>query len=398
MPQPPGAPDLEPINNPGNGDAYDLNWSAVSGANGYQLEEDDNPAFSTPEVRYTGAATQYSVTGQREGTWYYRVYAYNAGGDGPPSNARSTVVGPAGYGWPFLNAIGNADGDGQYLVDWESVSGATSYTLEASNSAYFMNPTTVYSGANSQFTVTDQPGGTWHYRVRAHGPLGSSPWSNAQPVVVTVRVFLPLLTRNYSTGEPPTNGILNGDFEKGPVDWTEYSQHGWPLILEFDIPSPFPPGVAPHSGNWAVWLGGDYVDISYIQQKVTVSASKPHLHYWHWIASEDFCLFDTAYVKFDGAVVDTYYLCELANTGGWVDHSVDLSVFAGRSGLLQIRVETDIIENSNLFVDDVSFQTTAASLSASPSVVDEANAAPRPGVVSPDGAQPGRDPDRQRRP
>jgi hypothetical protein len=188
--------------------------------------------------------------------------------------------------------------------------------------------------------------------------------------------------------------IQNGDFESGPVDWTEYSQHGWDLIIK----SSFPGSVAPHSGNWAVWLGGDYADVSYVQQEVKVPASKPHLHYWHWIASADFCLFDNAYVKFGGEVVDTYYLCELANTGGWVEYSVDLSAYVGQSEPLEIRVETDIVRNSNLFVDDVSFQATAASLSESPSIFDEANAAPRPGVASPEGPQPGRDPDQKHRP
>lgn len=391
----PGAPALDPIENPSNGDAYDLVWSAVAGATGYELEEDDNPAFSSPEVRYAGTATQYSVTGQREGIWYYRVHAYNAGGDSPPSNVESTMVDPLPYNWPDLDDIDNAGGDGEYLVVWGEVISATSYTLEESDNAYFVDPVEVYTGTDTLLTVTDQPGGTWHYRVRAHGPAGSSPWSDTRSVVVTTRAFLPLATRSYCTGEPPANVILNGGFESGPVDWTEYSQHGWDLIIK----SSFPGSVAPHSGNWAVWLGGDLDDVSYIQQAVTVPASKPHLRYWHWIASEDlFCGYDFGKVVFKGIVVDAYDLCVSTITGGWVEYSVDLSAYIGQSALLQIWVETDFIWNSNLFVDDVSFQATAASLSESPSIFDEANAAPRPGVASPEGPQPGRDPDQKRHP
>jgi hypothetical protein len=194
------------------------------------------------------------------------------------------------------------------------------------------------------------------------------------------------MTRGHSTGEPPSNEIPNGDFEKGRVDWTEYSQHGWELIKN----TRFPGTVTPHGGSWASWLGGDYDDVSYIQQTVTVDGSTPYLHYWHWIASADFCGYDFGIVKFNGNTVETYDLCGVTGTGGWVEHSVNLSAYAGQTAYLQIRVETDAFLNSNLFIDDVSFQATAGSLSESPTVVDEANAAPRPGVVPPEGPLPER--------
>lgn len=53
--------------------------------------------------------------------------------------------------------------------------------------------------------------------------------------------------------------------------------------------------------------------------------------------------------------VDTYDLCTSANTGGWVEHVVNLNAYAGQSVTLQIRTETDGSNISNLFVDDVVF-------------------------------------------
>ncbi len=62
----------------------------------YRLEEDDNPAFSSPIVRYLGYSTQYQVTGRQPGRLYYRVRTSNAAGYGLWSNTEWVVVGPGG--------------------------------------------------------------------------------------------------------------------------------------------------------------------------------------------------------------------------------------------------------------------------------------------------------------
>ena len=136
---------------------------------------------------------------------------------------------------------------------------------------------------------------------------------------------------SFTITSSPSLGIVNGDFESGTSGWTEYSTHGWPIIM-----TSFPGGVTARSGSYAAWLGGDYSDISYVQQPVTISASAPYLVYWHWIASEDICGFDFAGVVVNGIVVDVYDLCSSANTNGWVKHSVNLGAYAGQSVLLQI--------------------------------------------------------------
>jgi hypothetical protein len=147
--------------------------------------------------------------------------------------------------------------------------------------------------------------------------------------------------------------LVNGDFESGPTAWTQFSTHGWPLILSSaDLP------VSPHGGNWAVWLGGDFDETAYIEQQVTVPSGAPYLRYWHWISSEDDCGWDFAWVIVDSTTADAYNLCASANTGGWVEHSVDLSAFAGQTVDLQIRADNDSSLLSNLFVDDVSFQSS----------------------------------------
>jgi hypothetical protein len=120
----------------------------------------------------------------------------------------SIKAGTAPPAAPTLYNIGNTDGDGTYLVDWSSPSGATNYGLQEDDNPSFSSPTTRYSGPNSQFQVTGQPGGTWYYRVQASNAAGYSPWSNTRSVQVTTQsnpsqVYLPLVLRNWSTSTDP---------------------------------------------------------------------------------------------------------------------------------------------------------------------------------------------------
>jgi hypothetical protein len=192
----PDPPTLAAISNAGQEDAYLVDWSASVAASGYVLEEDEDPAFGSPKTRYMGTSTQYQVTGQGDGTWHYRVHATNAAGSSAPSNVESTTVAPLPLDPPTLNPINNADGNGAYLVDWPGVLDATSYTLEQSATPYFEAPQEVYTGADPQFNVSDQPPGTWYYRARAWGDgLARGPWSEPGSVVVPAFIYLPIVIR-----------------------------------------------------------------------------------------------------------------------------------------------------------------------------------------------------------
>jgi thermitase len=353
----PKVPTLSPIENPDNDGEYEIKWSAVAGATGYKLAEANATNPNDYNIRYVGTETSYQVTGQSAGTWRYWVWAYNLAGDGTWSKSQTTTVDPPSLPAPNLLNIDNQDGDGDYLVKWQGVTGADTYILEQSPNQYFDDPQAIYSGPDLQFAITDQPSRTWYYRVRASGPAGKSPWSDQQSVTVAASVFLPLATLEYSM--PLSEGqIVNGDFEAGPKDWTEYSSSGDPLIVN----QGFPIDVAPRSGQWAAWLGGRNDDVSYIQQWVTVPSARPYLVYWHWINSQEICghEYDFGSVLLDGATVDKYDLCWLESTASWKPRAVDLSAYKGQTMLLQIRVETDDARFSELFVDDVSFAPAPA--------------------------------------
>jgi hypothetical protein len=262
---------------------------------------------------------------------------------------------------PVLSPINNSDGDGNYTVSWAKgtastmesiqVSAAgytiylplvvknydgTVYTLQEDDNAGFTSPTVVYAGTNTSWTATGKAPGTYFYRVMSTNSEGDSGWSNIESVTVG----------------GSASGIVNGNFESGTTGWVEFSTHGWDIII---TGAP----VTPRSGAYLAWLGGDDEDLSYVQQDVTISAGTPYLVYWHWIASDDVCGWDYGSVKVNTVVVDSYELCSDENTGGWVQHSVNLGAYAGQTVTLQIRAETDSSGNSNLFVDDVSLQASA---------------------------------------
>jgi hypothetical protein len=192
-------------------------------------------------------------------------------------------------------------------------------------------------------------------------------------------LYLPLAMNCF-----PFLPLVNGNFESGSgVGWTEFSTHGYTLIIN----SGFPGTIKPHGGSWAAWLGGAYSEINYVQQQVTVPCGAPYLDYYRRIASTDpTCGHDFASVLINGSPVDTYNLCNTTNTSGWVPHTVDLSAYVGRTVMLQIRAETDgiINTNSNLFVDDVTFQTTAAASvqsSGGAQNLDNLDSSPRSGSL-----------------
>jgi hypothetical protein len=193
---PPLAPTLFPITPGVTSDTYTLTWSAAAGADGYRLQEASTPDFAAPRTRYMGTNLTYVVTGQIGGEWHYRVAAYNAAGFGAPSATRTVSVTAAALSAPTLYPVETTPGETSYAVAWSAVVSATSYLLEESASAWFVDPSVVYTGSATQTVRLDQPVGHWHYRVRAQGKAGASPWSNAESTVVLSYVYLPLITRH----------------------------------------------------------------------------------------------------------------------------------------------------------------------------------------------------------
>lgn len=213
----PDAPVLDSISN-SDGD-YLVDWNDVTGAITYTLQEADNPGFTSPAVRYSGASSQFQVNGQATGVWYYRVQASNAGGDSAWSNTESASVIPDA---PVLYPISNPDEDGEYVVEWSDVTGAIMYyTLEEDVTPGFTSPEVRSSSLVTRHQVTGQAEGSWYYRVKASNGAGDSPGSNVRSVTVEPRIiYLPLAMKGYTS-------FFEGPWEVEPND--SYLQANGPL-------------------------------------------------------------------------------------------------------------------------------------------------------------------------
>jgi hypothetical protein len=175
----------------------------------------------------------------------------------------------------------------------------------------------------------------------------ASPVASDNPLDFSV--FLPLIT---TAGAPSANAVVNGSFEDGPVGWTEVQSPilGYPLIVhESELPS----GIGPSDGAWVAWLGGDSQLISYIEQVVSIPETNPELTYRHWIDSIWACGNGYGGVTVDDVWVDTYWLCDVNDTGGWVDRTVDLTAYAGQTATLRFVSQTTD-DYSSLYIDAVS--------------------------------------------
>jgi hypothetical protein len=375
----PSAPALSAISNPSNGDAYIVNWTAPAGATGYTLEEDDNPGFSSPAVRYMGTANSYAVTGQPGGIWYYRARASNPGGNSPYSGAQSTSVTKSRVPTPNLQPISNGDNDGNYTVDWSDVVTATGYTLEQANTPYFNAPQVVYSGSTSQFVVSGHGSGVWYYRVRAAAATGSSPWSGAQSATTTGKVFVPGMIRKYAAA-PTWNTITSMDFEGAfPGGWALSDSDGTANGEYLFAKSSCAAFAGTYSG-WGVGGGANGSGLScganyppYAESYMVygpfslVGASAADLNFKLWINTE---------ASYD-------YLCRLASldgvnfsgtctsgVGNWMDRVLDLSNVYNLGNLLgQSQVWVALLFSSDFsneysagaYVDNIVLRRFAAS-------------------------------------
>ena len=163
-------------------------------------------------------------------------------------------------------------------------------------------------------------------------------------------VYLPIVNRAAVTQ------VANGNFEHGVTGWTVYSAKSRNVIRTSFSPNT----VTPLSGAWGAWLGGMYGEITHLEQSITIYGGTAYLAYWHYIASSDYCGYDFARITVNGTQVEQYDLCTTANTNGWRKHVVNLSAYAGQTVTVRIRVTTDNSLNSNLFLDEMSFQATSA--------------------------------------
>jgi hypothetical protein len=280
-----------------------------------------------------------------------------------------TLTAAAGSGSTFSGWSGDCSGIGSCLVTMDA---ARSVTANFAVNTYLLR--IGLSGTGSG-TVTSEPAGI------DCGSTCSAFFAYNTAVTLTAKPNVPSTFAGWNGGgcsgtdtcsitmnadqqvvatfvlpDLPCSGIANCNFESGPgVGWTEYSKLGYKIILDCRVDNCN--DKTPHGGNYLAWLGGDDLEIAYLEQKqILIPSIAPYLMYWQWIESEDFCgyNYDYAEVLINATQVDKYDLCTGTGTAEWGLHTIDLTGFAGQSVTLRIQVKTDDSNMSNLYIDDVS--------------------------------------------
>ncbi len=162
-----------------------ISWNPVVGASTYRIQVSPNSSFTTTVVddsMLTVSSRQIGPLSERT-TYFWRVSAGDAGSWSAWSDTWRFSTTAAGLAAPTLLAPSNASvNQPQTLtLNWNPVSGATSYELQVSNNAFFsvsiIDDSTIV-GTTRQ--VGPLPGAvTYYWRVRASNASGWGSYSTA---------------------------------------------------------------------------------------------------------------------------------------------------------------------------------------------------------------------------
>jgi len=275
---------------------------------------------------------------------------------------------------PVISSISNADGDGSYTVDWNDVATATGYTLQEDDNSGFTSPSTIYTGAASQYAVTGRADGTWYYRVRGSNTYGDGNWSNTVSVYVGAlrNVYLPLAINNYSAPGSGWTTITSLDFEGAfPGGWSVSDQSSYDGGQYYWGKRNCQVATGSYSG-WAVGGGANGGVLScgsnypnYVESWMVYgpfdlsSAQAAELIFKRWLNSEQWpdlsygdwlcALRSTNGTNFSGS-------CSSGNSAGWEDYVLDLVTVTGQPQVWVAFYFTSDLSTSypgGAFVDDV---------------------------------------------
>jgi hypothetical protein len=183
-PTPPNAP--TGLRSQVNANVVTLSWNAAPTATSYVLNVGNAPGVANLYAGSVGAAT--SLTGSvANGTYFWRVVAQNAAGQGPASAESSFTVGPSTCVVPsapqtfVYSLVGRV-----VTLSWAAPATGTaplSYVIEVGSATALANLFNSGVGPLTALSV-QAPSGTFFVRVRALNACGLSSASQEQMIVV----------------------------------------------------------------------------------------------------------------------------------------------------------------------------------------------------------------------
>jgi pectate lyase len=183
-----GAPPPSPPAAPGSlaataisGSQINLGWSDNSNnEDGFKIERSTDGVNFTQIATVGANVTSYPNTGLAAATtYYYRVRAYNAGGDSGYSNTASATT-LAAQPPAAPSNLGAVAGKKKIALSWtDNASNETGFKIERStDGTNFTQIATVGANATTYTNTGLTSGTTYYYQVRAYSAAGDSAYSN----------------------------------------------------------------------------------------------------------------------------------------------------------------------------------------------------------------------------
>ena len=281
---PPAPVNLQPANGAQVTVPFAISWSAVTDPSGiiaYNWQVSPSSSFS-PIIALdsTNGATQDTISGLANGTYFWRVQAVNGNFvQGPWSAAQSFSVTGTNSGAPGSPTLNPPHGATAFhpmeviYFDWSAVPGAATYNFDASNDPSFPIGTMVHFDniPDTTYSITlgdSMPQGTWYVRVSA---VGADRVAGQPSNVVTFT-----LSFNAPLPPPPT-----------PLSPADGATVTLPVTMTWtDVPNPQPSG-------YVLEIAGDpdFTDIQYVNNQITgphwtVTSLPPGTKYWHVLSTQ----------------------------------------------------------------------------------------------------------------
>jgi hypothetical protein len=175
-----------PTNNASNlPTTISFSWSKVSEATTYALQLSTVSLFSPTILNQTRSTTESITIGGIEyaSSYYWHVDATNAEGTSAWSAVWSFNTTPSVPAAPMLISPGNDTSlkTDEVYMSWESVAGATEYTVQISQSSGFgttslnLNDSSSSANVSYRYWIGDEVN---YWRVKASNAGGTGPWSS----------------------------------------------------------------------------------------------------------------------------------------------------------------------------------------------------------------------------
>ncbi len=208
---------VSPINN-ATGIAVNpiIDWSPISGINGYQYRYSTVANFENPIVNTSVSTTsQATLSNLTFGTEYFwQVRAFHATDSSEWSLPWSFTTLYQLTTAPVLLSPANASNSllaFGALLEWEAVPSATLYQFQVDDNAQFSSPLFNSTTELSEFTGQLLGETTYYWRVRAGNGSGFSPWSTVWTFTTDIVTDLNIekLDNIFTVYPNPSNGNFN---------------------------------------------------------------------------------------------------------------------------------------------------------------------------------------------